>query len=40
MEVEKRVMRKGGYNNMVRHLVIATSLHSNEFNDKFLFTKQ
>jgi len=40
MEASKRMMRKGGYNDFIKQMVIAASLHRNEFNDGFLFTKQ
>ena len=36
----RRLTRKGGYNELLRKMVIATSLHSGEFNDDFLFAKQ
>lgn len=32
--------RKGGYNNIVKHLVIAASLHRGEFCDSILWAKQ
>ena len=38
-EVTKRVMIKGGYTDIVKSAVIATSLIQNKFNDDFLFTK-
>lgn len=38
-EVAKRVMIKGGYTDIVRSAVIATSLIQNKFNDDFLFSK-
>lgn len=33
-------LRKGGYNHIVREMVIAASLHKKEFNDGFLWQKQ
>lgn len=36
----RRMYRKGGYNDLLRKMVIAASLHKNEFNDNFLFAKQ
>jgi hypothetical protein len=39
-EVHKRLMIKGGYTDIVRCTVIATSLKQNKFNDDFLFTNQ
>jgi hypothetical protein len=33
-----RLTRKGGYNNLIRNMVIVASLHKGEFNDDFLFT--
>lgn len=30
--------RKGGYNDILRRMVIAASLHSGEFDDRFLWT--
>lgn len=39
-EVFKRMFRKGGYNEIVKKMVIAASLHRGEFNDDFLFQKQ
>lgn len=38
-EFTKRVMIKGGYTNIVKSAVIATSLIENKFDDDFLFTK-
>ena len=35
-----RLTRKGGYNELLRKMVIVTSLHKGEFNDDFLFAKQ
>jgi hypothetical protein len=32
-----RLTRKGGYNNLIRNMVIAASLHKGEFTDDFLF---
>jgi hypothetical protein len=40
MEVIKRKNRKGGYCELVKAMVVQSSLHSGEFNDKFLFQKQ
>ena len=34
----KVTKRKGGYNRLLRHLVIACSLHSGKFNDSVLFS--
>lgn len=39
-EFAKRMTRKGGYSNIVRNMVIASSLHYGKFNDDFLFIKQ
>lgn len=36
----RRMNRKGGYNHMLRMMVIAASLQKGDFNDDFLFTKQ
>ena len=36
----KVLLRKGGYNPMLKQMVIATSLHKGEFTDNFLFSKQ
>lgn len=36
----KVTMRKGGYNNLLRNMVIQASLHKGEFNDSFLFQQQ
>lgn len=36
----RRLNRKGGYNDLLRKMVIAASLQKNEFNDDFLFAKQ
>lgn len=36
----RRMNRKGGYNDLLRKMVIAASLQKNEFNDDFLFAKQ
>ena len=38
--VGKALTRKGGYNEMVGHLVIGASLHKGEFNDNVLWQKQ
>lgn len=35
-----RLTRKGGYNNDIKHMVIAASLHKQKFYDGFLFEKQ
>ena len=40
IEVAKRTERKGGYNSIVKNMVIVTSLQRGEFNDNFLFQKQ
>lgn len=40
MYVAKAQTRKGGYNNIVKQMVIAASLHKNEFNDSFLWQLQ
>lgn len=40
MESMRRMNRKGGYNDLLRKMVIAASLQKNEFNDNFLFAKQ
>lgn len=40
LEFNKRVQRKGGYNDVIYNMVVMASLHSKEFNDKFLFQKQ
>lgn len=39
-ESARRLNRKGGYNDIVRKLVIAASIQKGEFYDNFLFTKQ
>ena len=36
----KRINRKGWYNTIVRHMVIAASLQKGIFDDGFLFQKQ
>lgn len=36
----KVMRRKGGYNKLLRHLVIASSLHSGKFNDHVLFSRE
>lgn len=36
----KRLSRKGGYNHIIRNMVIMNSLRLGEFNDDFLFQKQ
>lgn len=33
----KVITRQGGYNNLLRNMVIAASLHKGKFNDTFLF---
>jgi hypothetical protein len=38
--VMKAQTRKGGYNYIVREMVIATSLHENKFNDSLLWALQ
>ncbi|MBR1525175.1 MAG: hypothetical protein IJ640_00745 [Prevotella sp.] len=38
--VAKRVSRKGGYNHIVKNIVIAASLATGVFNDDFLFELQ
>jgi hypothetical protein len=38
--VTKAQNRKGGYNNLVRNMVIAASLSKGEFSDSFLWAKQ
>jgi len=37
MYMNKAMSRKGGYNYMVKQIVIASSLHKGEFNDKVLW---
>lgn len=39
IESTKRLTRKGGYNKIIRQMVVAASLHKGEFNDDFLFYK-
>jgi hypothetical protein len=36
----KVMSRKGGYNELLRRMVISASLHKGEFNDNFLFQNQ
>lgn len=36
----KLMNRKGGYNNIIRQMVIGASLHKGKYNDNFLFQKQ
>lgn len=36
----KTISRKGGYNDILKNMVIANSLRSNKFNDNFLWQKQ
>ena len=36
-EVAKRIGRKGGYNNIIKNMVIAGSLAKGKFDDRFLF---
>lgn len=38
--VQKVMTRRGGYNNIMKALVIASSLHSGKFNDNVLWAKQ
>ena len=38
--VTKAQQRKGGYNNLIRNMVIAASLSKGEFSDSFLWQKQ
>lgn len=38
--VGKCLGRKGGYNDIIRYMVICASLHKNEFNDSVLWAKQ
>jgi hypothetical protein len=40
MYVAKAQTRKGGYNNILKQMVIAASLHKNQFNDNFLWQRQ
>lgn len=40
VEVAKRQSRKGGYNEIIRRMVIGASLHAGKFNDDFLFELQ
>jgi hypothetical protein len=40
MYVSRAQTRKGGYNNILKQMVIAASLHKNQFNDGFLWQKQ
>lgn len=40
MYVTKAKMRKGGYNHIVREMVIAASLHKKQFNDGFIWALQ
>ena len=40
MESMRRMNRKGGYNELLRKMVIVASLQKKEFNDDFLFAKQ
>lgn len=40
MYVTKAQTRKGGYNYIVREMVIAASLHKNKFNDGFIWQLQ
>lgn len=39
-EYTRRITRKGGYNYLVRNMVIMNSLSKNSFDDRFLFQKQ
>ena len=36
----KVLCRKGGYNSLLKQMVIEASLHRGQFNDQFLFQKQ
>lgn len=38
--VEKLINRTGGYNSIIKSMVIAASLHSGKYTDDFLFQKQ
>ena len=38
--VIKAQMRKGGYNHIIREMVIAASLHKKQFNDRFIWELQ
>ncbi|MEB5150239.1 hypothetical protein RXR64_29820, partial [Pseudomonas aeruginosa] len=40
MYYHKVITRKGGYNYLCKEMVIAASLHRNEFTDNVLFSKQ
>lgn len=40
LEMNKRTMRKGGYNDILRRMVVINSLRKNKFDDDFLFAKQ
>lgn len=40
IEITKRVTRDGGYNTVIKNMVIAASLSKGEFYDDFLFTKR
>ena len=39
-EMSRRIARKGGYNHLLKGMVILNSLRKGEFNDDFLFAKQ
>jgi len=40
VEYIRRVTRRGGYGQIIKCMVIAASLHSGQFDDRFLFEKQ
>lgn len=40
IEANKRLNRKGGYSEIIKNMVIVSSLQCGEFNDNFLFQKQ
>jgi hypothetical protein len=40
VEMGKRLCRKGGYNRILKGMVILNSLRVGEFNDDFLFKRQ
>lgn len=40
LEASKRIGRKGGYNDLIRRMVVMSSLHYGKFNDDFLFQCQ
>lgn len=39
-EYIRRITRRGGYGQIIKCMVIAASLHSGQFDDRFLFEKQ